>query len=41
MKYAGFWIRAAAYIIDGIIIYPINTYILSFMTENSPGRQVS
>jgi hypothetical protein len=38
MKYAGFWIRAAAYIIDGIIIYPLNTYILSFMTENSPGR---
>jgi uncharacterized RDD family membrane protein YckC len=38
MKYAGFWIRAAAYIIDGIIIYPINTYILSFISENSPGR---
>jgi hypothetical protein len=41
MKYAGFWIRAAAYIIDGIIIYPLNTYLLSFMSENSPGRQVS
>jgi uncharacterized RDD family membrane protein YckC len=38
MKYAGFWIRAGAYIIDGIIIFPINTYVLSFMSENSPGR---
>jgi len=35
MNYAGFWIRAAAYIIDGIIIYPLNTYLLSLMSENS------
>ena len=38
MKYAGFWIRFAAFVIDCIIILPLNTYILSYLAEGSVAR---
>jgi len=33
MKYAGFWIRLVALVIDCIIIVPLNNYILSYMRD--------
>jgi len=38
MKYAGFWIRAVAYIIDGVICVPVDIYSTSFTGENTPAR---
>lgn len=35
MKYAGFWIRFVALLIDCIIIVPLNNYILSYMGDGS------
>ena len=35
MKYAGFWVRFVALVIDCIIIVPFNNYILSYMGEGS------
>ena len=33
MKYAGFWIRLVALLIDCIIIVPLNNHILSYMRD--------
>jgi len=35
MKYAGFWIRLVALVIDCIIIVPLNNYILSYIGDGS------
>ena len=35
MKYAGFWIRLGALVIDCIIIVPLNNYILSYIGDGS------
>jgi|LauGreSBDMM110SN_4_FD.fasta_scaffold188913_2 uncharacterized RDD family membrane protein YckC len=35
MKYAGFWIRFVALVIDCIIIVPLNNYILSCIGDGS------
>ena len=35
MKYAGFWIRLVALVIDCIIIVPLNNYILSYLGDGS------
>jgi uncharacterized RDD family membrane protein YckC len=36
MKYAGFWVRAVAYIIDGVICGAVDFFSTSFTVENSP-----
>lgn len=38
MRFAGFWIRLAAFVIDCIIIVPLNNYILSYLDEGSVAR---
>ena len=35
MKYAGFWIRLVALVIDRIIIVPLNNFILLYIGDGS------
>lgn len=38
MIYSGFWVRSFAFLIDCIIIVPLNTIILSYLDEGSVVR---